>query len=596
MTDPFVRLLRVFRPDAPRLALAVALHFGATAAAVALLATAAWLIATAALRPSIAALSLAVVGVRLFGVSRGVLRYLERLLSHDVTLRLLGRLRGWVYERLEPLSPGWLSGRQSGDLLGRVIADVDSIDLVYVRLLGPLAGTILMVLLVFVLLVPHDGRMAIVAAGGLVATAAAAGWGAWRAGRSANRESVQLRADLESLVVDGLQGLPDLAAFGQTGRYASAVDCTGRQLAAAQVRAASAAAAGGAIAGLGADLTGLAVLALGASAVLAGSLNGVHLAVVVLLAIAAFEALGPLPAAWPALAGARAAAERLMEVADGSERAGVSDAGPLPETSDFDVRRLTFSYPGSPRPALEDVSFRLDAGRLLAIVGPSGSGKSTLAALLARFWEPPAGTMWLGGVDVTRLDPDGVRSRVALVPQRVHLFTGTIESNLRVARPDATNAEMNDALRRAGLAPLVRSLPEGRHTPIGEQGLALSGGERRKLAVARALLKNAPVLVLDEPTAHVDPASAAVLLAAIQAEAARRAVLLITHRVQGLEMADEILVVRDGRIVERGRWRDLSAGRGWFARALRLQESGSGLRPIADDVAEPPAIQRPGVM
>jgi ATP-binding cassette subfamily C protein CydC len=586
MTDPLVRLLRVFRPDVPRIALAVALHFAATAAAVGLLATAAWLIATAALMPSIAALSLAVVGVRLFGVSRGVLRYLERLLSHDVTLRLLGRLRGWVYQRLDRWSPGWLSDRQSGDLLGCIIADVDSMDMVYVRLLGPLAGIVLMVLLVFVLLVAHDGRIAIGAAGGLAVTAAAASWSAWRSGRSASRDCVQLRADLESLVIDGVQGLPDLTAFGQTGRHASAIERTGRQLAAAQVRAARAAAAGGAIAGLGADLTGLIVLALGASAVLAGSLNGVHLAVVVLLAVAAFEAVGPLPGAWPALASARAAAERLMEVADGSGRSAPSDARPMPERSDVDVRHLTFSYPGSSRPALEDVSFRLEPGRLLAIVGPSGSGKSTVAALLARFWEPPGDTMWLGGVDVTDLDPDEARSRVALAPQRVHLFTGTIESNLRVARPDATYGEMNDALRRAGLSPFVRSLPEGLRTPVGEQGLALSGGERRKLAVARALLKEAPILVLDEPTAHLDPASAALLLATTQAEAARRAVLLITHRVHGLQIADEILVVRDGRIVERGCWRDLSAGQGWFARMLRPQTREARLRPAADEVAE----------
>jgi ATP-binding cassette subfamily C protein CydC len=519
-------------------------------------------------------------------VSRGVLRYLERLLSHDVTLRLLGRLRGWVYERLERMSPGWLSGRQSGDLLGRIIADVDSMDLVYVRLLAPLAGILLMVLLVFVLLVAHDGRIALAAAGGLAVTAAAASWSAWRSGRSASRECVRLRADLESVVIDGVQGLPDLAAFGQTGRHASAIDRTGRQLAEAQVRVARAAATGAAIAGFGADLTGLTVLALGASAVLTGSLDGVHLAVVVLLAVAAFEAVGSLPGAWPALAGARAAAERLMEVADGCGRSTLSDARPLPERSDVDVRHLTFSYPGSPRPALEDVSFRLDAGRLLAIVGPSGSGKSTLAALLAGFWELPRDTMWFGGLDVTGLDPDEARSRVALAPQRVHLFTGTIEGNLRVARPDATDAEMDDALRRTGLAPFVRSLPGGLRTPIGEQGLALSGGERRKLAVARALLKDAPVVVLDEPTAHLDRASAALLLATIRAEAARRAVVLITHRVHGLEMADEILVVLDGRIVERGRCRDLSAGEGWFARMLRLQAREAGCRPDAHDVAE----------
>jgi thiol reductant ABC exporter CydC subunit len=572
MTDPLVRVLRLFRPDASRITLAVALQFATVAAAVALMATSAWLIATAALQPSIAVLALAVVGVRLFGVARGACRYFERLVSHDLTLRLLGRLRGWVYARLEPLSPAWLADRRSGDVLGRLVVDVESLDLVYVRLLGPAAAAILVVLLVLFLLLPYDVRIAMAAAAGLVWAAAAASSIAWGAGRSAAREAVRLRADLEALVVDGVQGLPDLAAFGQTGCHAAAIDATSRRLARAQARAASAAAAGAALAGLGAVLPALAVLAIGAGAVAAGSLGGVQLAVAVLLTMAAFEAVRPLPAAWQALAAARAAAARLLEIADAPPAvASARDALPLPVASDVEVRHLTFAYPGSPRPALEDVSFRLEPGRLLAIVGPSGSGKSTLASLLVRFWDAPEGSIRLGGADVRRLDPVDVRSRIAFVPQRLHLFTGTIDDNVRLARPEASDAEIDRALREAGLTPFVTSLPDGRHTWIGEQGLELSGGERRRLAVARALLRRAPLLVLDEPMAHVDPASAALLRETIGAETRGRAVLLVTHRLHGLETADEILVLREGRVVERGRWHELSAGEGWFARMLRLQ-------------------------
>jgi ATP-binding cassette, subfamily C, bacterial CydC len=572
LSPPLLRLMRQFSPDASRMALAVSLQFATIAAAVALMATSAWLISRAALRPSIAVLALAVVGVRLFGIARGVFRYLERVVSHDLTLRLLGRMRDWVYTCLEPLSPAWLVHQRSGDVLNRIVADVDSLDVVYVRVIGPVAAAILTVALVVALLLPHDIGTAAAAACGLVIVGVGSSWIARRVGRSAGRDAVQLRAELEALVVDGVQGLADLVAFGQAPRHARTIDATSTRLARAQVRAASAGALGGALASLGADLTALLVLALGAAAVTAGRLDGVQLAVAVLLALAAFEAVAPVPAAWQATAGARAAAARLFELADEAPARGATE-GPLvvPSASVVDVRRLTFSYPGATRPALEDVSLRLEPGRLVAVVGPSGSGKSTLASLLVRFWDGPEGSIRVGGVDVRHVDADDLRSRIALVPQRVHLFTGTIEDNVRLACPDASEADLERALSKAELAALVASLPDGLRTWIGEQGQELSGGERRRLALARALLKPAPLLVLDEPTAHVDLQTAGVLLANIRAEAGGRGVLLVTHRLAGLDMADEILVLRAGRVVERGTWHELAAGGGWFARMLQMQ-------------------------
>ncbi|HEX5819155.1 MAG TPA: thiol reductant ABC exporter subunit CydC [Gemmatimonadales bacterium] len=572
MTSPVARLLRLFAPDGRRIGGAVLLQFGTMAAGIALMATSAWLIATAALHPSIAALAVAVVGVRALGIARGLLRYFERLAAHDLTLRLFTRVRTWLYAALQPLAPARLIERSSGDLLARVVSDVDALEQVYVRLLGPSAAALLVAALCAALLAPRGAALATAAVVGLLGAGAGASWLAWRLGRAAGAEVVRARSEVEGTVVDGIQGLPDLLAHGAAARHQETVAAAAERLACAQLRAAGAAAMGGALVGVVADLTALAVLVMAIASAARGALDGVQLAVVTLLTLAAFEAVTPLPAAWQSLGAAREAAARMFELVDSPPALAPGGAVvSAPEGTRLEMANVSFTHAGAVRPAVQDVTLAVSPGRLVALVGPSGSGKSTLAHLALRYWDPSAGDVRIDGVDVRRLDADAVRARIAFVPQRAHLFSGTLADNVRLARPDATPAELTSALLAVGLGELTSTLPAGADTWIGEQGVHMSGGERQRIALARALLKPAHLLVLDEPTANVDPVSERSIVAALRDLARTRGVLLVTHRLDVLREADEIVVLEDGRVTARGQFDTLARTGGWFARMLRLE-------------------------
>ena len=572
------RLIALLAPERGRAGLAVLLQVLTVAAGIGLLGTSAWLLSKAALHPSIAAISVAVVGVRAFGISRGTLRYLERLASHDVTLRLLARLRVGVYRALVPLAPARLVAHRSGDLLGRVIEDVASLETLYVRVVGPGLAAIVLVGLVGLVLLPFGASLAVAAVAGLALVATVFPGLAGRLGAAPGRRLASLRGELAARLVDGVQGLPDVLAFGREADLAAAVSEVSRQAVGEQQRLARASALGGALAGLGADLTAVAVLALAIPSVREGRLDGVHLAVVTLLTLAAFEAVASLPAAWTGMAVVRESARRLFEVTD-LPPAVVESAGPGPSgvPRTLEVCDLSFTYPGEPRPALDGVSLRLETGRRVAVVGPSGSGKSTLVHLLLRFWDVPPGSLLLDGGDARAWPSDRVRGAIAFAAQRAHLFAGTLRENLALAAPAAAEAELRAVLATVRLDGLVARRPEGLDTWIGEQGLQLSGGERQRLALARALLKDAPFLLLDEPTAHLDALTEREVMREIVRAGEGRATLLVTHRIVSLEAFDEVLILERGRVAERGRARDLARSGGTFARLLALQRSTAAL-------------------
>ena len=598
------RLLDLVGSESHRVALGVALQVLTVGTGVALMATSAWLVAKAALHPSIAALSVAIVGVRFFGLSRGILRYLERLVSHDLTLRLLSRLRARVFRALVPLAPARLLEHRSGDLLGRVVEDVATLETLYVRVLGPSLAAAVLVLGVGASLVPAGAGLAAVAVAGLLAGGVVAPALAARRGEEPGRLVVAGRGELAAGAVDGVQGCGDLLAFGREAEHAARMDERGRGVAAEQARLTRASALGASLATLAADLTVVGALALAIPAVRAGRLDGVSLAVVALLTLAAFESVAALPAAWQGLGATRAAARRLFEILDATPavtepHAATTFAAEIPKSPAPDaasrptgaadprmslghepileVRLSSFTYPGEARPALSGLELRLDHDRRVAVVGASGSGKSTLAHLLLRFWDVPRGAIRLEGRDVTTLAGDAARGRIAFAAQRTHLFTGTLRENLTLARPAATDAELHAALSAARLEDLVRGLPDGLETSVGEQGLRLSGGERQRLALARAFLREAPLLLLDEPTAHVDPVTERELLAEIVHAGAGRATLLITHRLVGLGAFDEVVVLDRGRVVERGPSADLASRDGPFARMLGRQRAAGAL-------------------
>lgn len=573
------RLLAFLRGSRGWVLLSVLLGALTVGSNIGLLGTSAYLISAAALHPSIAVLQVSIVGVRFFGLSRAVFRYLERLTSHRVTFELLGRLRGWYYRALEPLVPARLLRYRGGDLLGRVLADVQALENFYVRAVAPPQVALLVTAGTTLFLSAYDGRIALVYLGFAVLL----GFGlslasAWLA-RSAGRQLTDRRTRLHAGIVDLLLGMADLLAFGRARAYAAELDREGEAYGSLQRRMAALSGLQSALSLLLTNAALLAVLGLSAGLVERGRLPGVLLGVLPLIVLASFEALVPLPQAGQSLAASLRSAQRLFEVVDEppavSDRPGVTPGASLPERVHLKVDSLTFTHPAGSIPALQEVSFELPPGKRLAVVGASGSGKSTLANLLLRFLEPASGRIEWNGREVHALPQEEVRAAIAACLQRSHFFDASLLENIRIASPQADPQAVAAAARLAGIDDLIRTLPAGYETRLGERGLRLSGGERQRLALARALLRRAPILILDEPTANLDPAhERRILDALLRACAAEggRSLLLITHRLVGLERMDEILVLQAGRVIERGTHAELLRRRGWYSRMLRLQE------------------------
>jgi ATP-binding cassette subfamily C protein CydC len=587
MMGTFGRLLRLAAPFARWMALAALLGFATIGSSIGLMTTSAYLIAKAALQPSIADLQVAIVSVRFFGIARGGFRYLERYVSHQVTFRLLARLRVWFYTALEPLAPARLLQYRSGDLLTRIVADVETLQNLYLRVLAPPVVAVLVALLAAILVGSFHPSLALT----LLVFLLLAGLGLPLLTRSlsrpAGRRMVQARADLGSALVDGIQGVAVLLAYGQGERHRQQVQNLGRELGGLQGRMAALSGLNSALTGLAMNLAALTVLVVAIPMVRGGALDGVYLALLVLAVMSSFEAVLPLPQAFQYLENSLEAGRRLFEIVDAEPAVGRESGdralqpAPYPEfcrppispfqPCDLHVENLTFAYNPADLPALDGISFDLPQGGWVAIVGPSGAGKTTLVRLLLRFWDYSSGQILLGGRELRDYDQEELRQRIAIVSQQTHLFNGSVQDNLLLARPEASEEKIVKAARQAHIHEFIQSLPQGYHTWIGEQGLRLSGGQRQRLAIARALLKDAPILILDEPTANLDALTERDVMGALQLLTAGRTTLAVTHRLVGLERVDEILVLVSGQIVERGRHPDLLQGRGLYRRMWELQ-------------------------
>jgi ATP-binding cassette, subfamily C, bacterial CydCD len=569
---PLATLLSFLAPYKGWVALSVLLGVLTIGSSVSLLAVSAYLISAAALRPSIAELQVAIVGVRFFGIARGVFRYLERLVSHGLTFRLLARLRVWFYEQLEPLAPARLLTVRSGDLLTRIVADVGTLENFYVRVAAPPLTAVIVVAAMTLYLALYDPRLALPLLLSMLLAGAGLPLWAYRVGQGPGRTFIDLRARLHAALVDLIQGLPDVQAYGQGSRFLAHIRAAGQELGAAQRRLAWQAAAQAGLSQLLMHLGMLSVLWVAAPLVAAGQINGVHLAGLALATLAAFEAVQPLPQAAQQWGDSRAAAQRLLDVVAAPPAVPPPAVPrPLPARPDLSIRNLTFAYAPADAPALRGVSLEAPVGKRLAIVGPSGAGKSTLANLLLRFWDHPRGQIVLGGLPLSDYDPDDVRRLIGVIAQDTHLFNGTIAENIRLANPQAGADAVEAAARQARLHDFIAGLPEGYATRIGEWGMQLSGGERQRLALARALLRATPLLVLDEPTANLDPLTEQAILATLHGLAPPRTLLLITHRLVGMEAMDEIVVLENGRVVQRGRHADLLQTAGLYRNLWHLQ-------------------------
>jgi ATP-binding cassette subfamily C protein CydC len=536
-------------------------------AAIGLIATSAWLISRSAQRPQESAVAIAIVGVQFFALSRGLCRYAERLVGHDAAFRVLADLRVEVYQRLERLAPLGVPTFAGGDLLARLIEDVDSLQDLLLRVLPPFAiafGVGVATVAVVWLMLP---TAALILLGALLVAATLVPWLTGLLAARGEARQAAARAMLSSSVIDLLEGAPELAINGampaQLGR-ALAADTELTLIARKSARTA----------GIGRGLTslccGLAMwgaLCVGVSAVHTGRVSGVLLAGIALIPLVAFELVVALPGATQTLQRVRRSAARVLEVIDTAPPVA-EPAEPLPlppRPYALSARGLRVSYPGSARLALAGVGLDLRPGRRVALVGPSGAGKTTLAAAALRFLPYAGGSLALNGVEIVGLTGEDCRRVVGLVSQDAHVFDSTLEENLRLARRDATNEQLREALARAHLLDWAERLPAGMATELGEQGARMSGGQRQRLTIARALLADFPVLILDEPGEHLDIETADAIVAELLASTRERTTLLITHRLAGLEEIDEVLVLDHGRVLEQGTHAELLALGGRYA-------------------------------
>ena len=568
-----VRLLKFLSPHRWQVALAILLGIGTMATNIGLLTVAAYLIAASALKILLSQLALPMFLVQVFGASRAFLRYAERLVSHNVTFKLLADLRTWLYGRLEPLSPARLLGYRSGDLLARIVKDVEELENVYLRALSPLIVAMLISFLTFSLLyVFFDPSLAFVVLGFLALAGIGVPLLVNVLARKLGRRQLKLRAELNARIVDGLQGVQDLLALGQAAEQQERVSALDLKLGRVQRRMASITGLQDALGDLTMNLAMWTVLILAIPLVNEGRIGGVYLAFLVLLVLGSFEAVRPLGGAFQFLGRSLGAGERLFEIADMKPHVlGPGKPLPAPTRHTLEFDHVGFSYEEDEPLVLEKISFKVEPGSRVAIVGPSGSGKSTIVNLALRFWEPTHGAVRLGGHDLRRYAEKDLRETIGVVAQDTYLFNETLRNNLLLAKPGASDTEISSALERAQLAELINGLPQGLDSWVGEQGLRLSGGERQRLAVARALLKGAPVLVLDEPTANLDPSTEHRLLTEIYELMCGRATLVVTHRLVHMERMDEIVVLNQGRIVERGAHHQLLEAKGLYKRMVEVQ-------------------------
>jgi ATP-binding cassette subfamily C protein CydC len=570
----FLRLVGLTRPFAWWMALAALIGFATIGSGIGLLMASAWLITTAALIPQLSALQAGITGVRIFGISRGVIRYAERLISHNTTFRILTRLRVWFYDAVEPLAPARLAAYKSADLLKRIVDDIQSLENIYARVLSPPVTAALVTLLMWFVV----GHWSTAAAEGVLASQLIAGIAVpmltARIAKGTARSISGLQAEQQLLAVDLVEGMGELRVFGMVGDYTERLREAESKKLALQKKASL-------IEGLHESLTGIAmngaviwILYSMLPMVRSGAVNAITLASVVFGVMASFEAFLPLTGSVQNIEADVRAGERLFEIIDAKpEVTAPEKPEPFPASTGIEVRNLAFTYPGSNRPALDGVSFSVPQGSRTAIVGPSGAGKSTISSLMVRFWNPSQGGISIGGRNIDQLDPEELRRNIAVVSQRTWIFGQSIRENLLLAAPDATDRQLRQALTMAGLDTLQSRLDDW----AGQHGMNLSGGERQRLAIARMILQDAPVILLDEATANLDAVTEEALLDTLERTSVGSTVLSITHRLHHMERYDDIVVLYEGKVIEQGRHAELLQRDGFYAGMWRLQHQQEGV-------------------
>ncbi|WP_193112485.1 heme ABC transporter ATP-binding protein/permease CydC [Klebsiella aerogenes] len=502
-------------------------------------------------------------GVRGAAIIRTAGRYFERLVSHDATFRVLQHLRVATFSKLLPLSPAGLARFRQGELLNRIVADVDTLDHLYLRVISPLVGALVVILVVTIGLSVLDVTLALTLGGIMLATLLLLPPLFYRAGKPTGERITQLRGQYRQQLTSWLQGQAELMLFNASDRYRKQMEKTEQRWQEAQRRQAELTALSQALMLLIGGIAVIAMLWMASEGVGGNNQPGALIALFVFCALAAFEALAPVTGAFQHLGQVIASARRITQITEQQPEVTFSQQTPQSFSQvALTLNEVTFSYPQQSAPALKDISLQVAAGEHIAILGRTGCGKSTLLQLLTRAWDPANGQIQLNGQPLSVLSETTLRQAMSVVPQRVHLFSATLRDNLLLAAPQVSDARLAEILARVGLEKLLED--SGLDSWLGEGGRQLSGGELRRLAIARALLHDAPLMLLDEPTEGLDATTESQILDLLSEVMRDKTVLMVTHRLRGLARFNQIIVMDNGQIIEQGSHAELLAKQGRY--------------------------------
>ena len=563
--------LALYRRHWFRLSLGIILAIVTLLASIGLLTLSGWFLAASAVA-GIAGLysfnyMLPAAGVRGAAIFRTAGRYAERLVSHDATFRVLAHLRVFTFTKIMPLSPGGIARFRQADLLNRLVADVDTLDHLYLRVISPLVSALVVILLVTFGLSFLDVKLALTLGAIMLVLMLLLPVIFYRAGKPAGRELTALRSDYRMQLTSWLQGQSELVVFGAQPRFRQQLNDIERRWMLRQQQQAKLTGLSQAMVIAAAGLTVTLMLWLAAGGISQFPQPGALIALFVFTPLAAFEALGPVAAAFQHLGQVIASAPRVSQIIDQPADVTFPTQGPVAaEHVSLSLQNLNFTYPGQPLPVLKNVTLDVRAGEHIALLGQTGCGKSTLLQLLTRGWDITSGTLEINGHAIGAYDEATLRKMITVVSQRAHVFNTTLRENLRMASPDCTDEQIAEVLRQVDLHVLLEN--EGLNAWLGEGGRQLSGGEQRRIGLARALLHDAPLWLLDEPTEGLDAETEQHILALLHKHCQNKTLLLVTHRLHGLETFDRICVMEEGQIVEQGDHASLIAAQGRYARFL----------------------------